>query len=102
MIDPIMHGGDDEFFSVIDTDYIAETKRPNRKQDRGKRIFNVMFYKEGEYALNFIRVKESMIPLIAKVDFKNSQLFKSQKNIIDNRFQITLKINSIEGKIEAF
>ena len=97
-----MHGGNDDFFSVIDIEYYHEQKRANNKKPRIRKTFKVMFYKEGDYALNFIRVKKSMIPKITQVYFKDTKEYKELNKYVDNRFQMTVTINSIEGKIEAF
>ena len=45
-----------------------------------------------------------MIPEVTKVGYKATRKGKEpyDYNVVDNRFQVTVKINSILGKIEAF
>eukprot|EP00347_Sterkiella_histriomuscorum_P006873 403351109 len=108
VLDPVMHGDQDDFFAIIDQREIREETKKRNQERRGKRIFYLQFYKEGEYAINFVRIKESLVSEVMKVGYRNSRKNRISevdfydRNAYDNKFQILVNVKGIEGKIEAF
>lgn len=62
------------------------------------------FYEEGEFALNFVRIRESKRREVHTLSYFESRKGKEpyERNDYDSKFQLIVKVKGIEGKIDPF